>query len=280
MESILSYYDYRKFLDDFYREKKSKESFFSLRYMGQKVGIDHGLLVKIFQGQRHISNRKIPTFAGLLGLGKHKAEYFELLVLYGKAKTNQEIKHYFEKILSFSEVSSRKVDTDKYEFYQKWYYTAVREIMIIQPFREDFAWLGRMLEPQITATEARKAVQLLERLEFIKKNDQGFYEQTVKFITTDDSWHSIAIRSFQKESIALAGAALDTVPKEERDISTVTLTLDDDGFIKARDRIRLLQKELLNIASASGRVNRVFQVDLAMFPLSKKIEATGKEPGI
>jgi uncharacterized protein (TIGR02147 family) len=280
LENIFSYYDYRKFLDDFYREKKLKDSFFSLRYMSRKIGIDHGLIVKILQGQRHISAPKIPAFVGLLELDKHKAGYFELLVLYGKATTDREIKNYFEKILAFSEVSSRRVDVDKYEFYRRWYYTAVREIINIQPFKGNFTWLGRMLEPQITTAEARKAVRLLERLAFIKKNDQGIYQQTVKFITTDDTWRSIAISTFQKEALALAGAALESIPKEERDISTVTMTLDDDGFIKARDRIRLLQKELINIASTCGRVNRVYQVNLAFFPLSKKIKDIDPEPRI
>jgi|WetSurMetagenome_2_1015567.scaffolds.fasta_scaffold236424_1 uncharacterized protein (TIGR02147 family) len=277
MHDIYCYYNYHKYLSDFYSEKKSSFPYFSYRYIGQKVGIDHGLVVKIFQGKRHVSARAIPAFAALLGLSRRKSEYFELMVLYGKAKTDSLIKHYFEKLLSFSGVEEHRVESDKYEFYQKWYYTAVREILHLHRFRDDYEWLANMVEPAITLTEAKKAVALLERLSFIKRNDAGFFELTSRFITTGPQWRSIAIRSYQKEVMTLAMQAIDTVPKEERDISTVTVTLDDTGFAQARDRIAALQKELVEISAACKRVNRAYQVNLQIFPITKKCHSPEKE---
>jgi uncharacterized protein (TIGR02147 family) len=280
LEDIYSYYDYRKYLNDFYKEKKSKDAFFSFRYISRRVGIDHGLLIKIFQGERHIGSKSISRFSDLLKLSPRQTEYFGLLVLYGKAKTDDEIRHYFEKILAFSEVQSHKVESDKYEFYQKWYYTAVREIINILPFSGDYTGLSSMVEPPITPAEARKAVALLERLGFIRRNAEGFYEQTAPFITTGEGWKSTAIRSFQKECLHLAERALDEIPKDTRDISTVTLTLDDNGFEMVRERIVAFQKELIGIAGACEKVNRVYQVDLQVFPMTKKIEDSGKESGL
>lgn len=277
MESIYSYYDYRKYLNDFYREKKSRDSFFSFRYISSKVGIDHALLIKIFQGERHVGAKSISGFVKLLGLSERQAEYFELLVLFGKAKSDREIKHYFEKILDFSEERSHKIEADKYEFYQKWYYTVVREIINIVPFRDDYARLAAMVEPAITPAEAKKAVALLERLGLIRRNEQGIFEQATPFITTGEGWKSIAIRSFQKECLNLAVRAIDEIPREARDISTVTLTLDDEGFDKARECIAAFQKELIGIASACSKVNAVYQFNLQVFPLSKKADATGNE---
>jgi uncharacterized protein (TIGR02147 family) len=270
LEDLYTYYDYRKYLNDFYKEKKSKDAFFSFRYISKRVGIDHGLLVKIFQGERHIGSTSVPNFARLLQLSDRQAEYFGLLVLYGKAKTDEEIKHYFEKILTFSEVRSHQVEADKYEFYQKWYYTVIREIIHILPFTGDYKGLSEMVEPPITPAEAKKAVALLERLGFIRRNTQGFFEQTAPFITTGEEWKSIAIRSFQKECLRLAARALDEIPKDMRDISTVTLTLDDKGFEKIRQRVFTFQQELIGIAGACAKVNTVYQVNVQVFPLSKK----------
>lgn len=277
VQNIYSYYDYHKYLNDFYTEKNTSLPHLSYRSIGQKVGIDHGLLIKIFQGKRHISSRSIPAFASLLGLSRRQSEYFKLLVLYGKAKTDTSIKHYFEKLLSFSGVEEHRVEADKYEFYQKWYYTAVREILHLHPFRNDYEWLANMAVPAITPAEARKAVHLLERLSFIKRNDAGFFELTSRYITTGPQWRSIAVRSFQKEVMTLAMQAIDTVPREERDISTVTVTLDDAGFVQARGLIAALQKELVGISSACKKVNRAYQVNLQVFPISKKCHSTEKE---
>ena len=277
MQDIYSYYDYHKYLMDFYNEKKSSLPLFSYRYISDKVGIDHGLIVKIFQGKRHISTRSIPAFTLLLGLSRRKSEYFELMIKYRKAKTSNEIKHYFEKLLSFSGIEEHRVESDKYEFYQKWYYTAVREILHLYPFKDDYEWLANMVEPAITPAEAKKAVLLLERLAFIKRNEDGFFELTNRFVTTGLQWRSIAIRTYQKEVMNLAMQALDTIPKEERDISTVTLTLDDAGLALARDRIAALHKELVEISAACQNVNRAYQINLQLFPISKRCSTQEKD---
>lgn len=271
MNSIYSYYDYHKYLDDFYRERKAQDSNFSFRYIALKVGIDHALIVKVFQGKRHLGIRSIAAFAKLMSLNKRKSEYFELLVHYGKAKHNHEIKHYFEKILGFSAIEEKKIDADYYEFYQKWYYTAVREVINLKPFKDDYEWLSGAVIPAITSAEAKKAVKLLIRMGFIKINMQGFYALATPFITSGPSWQSIAIRSFQKECSVLAIQALDAIPKEERDISTVTLTLNDEGFLRVRESISRFQRELIEIAAACSEVNRAYQMNMHLFPISKGI---------
>ena len=237
-------------------------------------------MIKILQGERHIGAKSIPAFIRLLGLSARKAEYFELLVLYGKAKTNREIKHYFEKILNFSEISSHKIESDKYEFYRKWYYTVVREVIHLFPFSGDYKWLAGMIEPPITHAEAKKAVTLLERLGLIRRNAKGIFKQTSPFITTGEGWKSIAIRSFQKECLRLAARAIDETPKDLRDISTVTLTLDDEGFEKIRERIVDFQRELIGIADACSKVNAVYQVNVQVFPMSRKAENSDKDAAL
>jgi uncharacterized protein (TIGR02147 family) len=272
VKEIYTYYNYQKYLNDFYQERKTKDSFFSFRYIGKKVGIDHSLLVKIFQGKRHISETSITAFAKLLGLSPRKTEYFGLLVLYGKARTIRATKLYFERLLAFSEVPAHKVESDKYEFYQKWYYSAVREILHVHPMIKDFKHLAGLVEPAITPAEAKKAVALLLRLGFVRKNEEGRFELSSRFITTGDDWKSIAIHSFQKESLALASRALEEAGKELRDISTITVSLDDNGFEKVRDRVRAFQKEIIGIAASCGKVDKVYQVNMQVFPLSKQID--------
>ena len=71
--NIYEYFDYQKFLLDYYQWRKGRDSYFSYRYISGKIKIDHGLLIKIFQGQRHITVKSIPKFAGLLDLGKRKS---------------------------------------------------------------------------------------------------------------------------------------------------------------------------------------------------------------
>jgi uncharacterized protein (TIGR02147 family) len=127
---IYRYYDYHAFLRDHYEWRKTVNAYFSLRFIGGKVGLDAGLVVRILQGKRPLSLKKIPAFSAVMGLSKRRAEYFELLVLYGRAKSDREAQQYFEKLIGFTGLGGKQVDRSQYEFYQEWYYTAVREISI------------------------------------------------------------------------------------------------------------------------------------------------------
>ena len=107
MKSVKEYLEYRDFLRDFYTEKKSLNTLYSLRYMGNKVAVDPSHLVKIFQRQRHIGNLLIDVFINYCGLNGPDAEYFANLVRFNKAKSDRDSKMYYEKLLALKGVSAR-----------------------------------------------------------------------------------------------------------------------------------------------------------------------------
>jgi len=269
MPDIYQYYDYHKYLTDYYKDRKSRDSFFSYRFIGQKTGTDPGLIVKIFQGSRHLAVKNIQAFSGLLELSKRRAKYFELLVYYGRAKTDREVKIYFERLLNFSDLGTKKVERNQYEFYQKWHYTAIRELLNFYSFKDDYEALASMILPEITAAEAKKSVKLLEKLNLIKRTSADTYELTSKFQTTGGHWKSIAVQSFQKQTLELASQALETFDKKIRDISTVSITLDDSGLEKIRECIVKFHQDLLEISNQCGKGDKVYQVNLQVFPMSK-----------
>lgn len=269
MKSIYTYYDYRQYISDFYVEKKAANPNYSYRLIAGKIEMDHGLIIKVLQGKRHISGKKIDVFADLMGLSARQKEYFRLLVLFGKATTNEDRKHYFEELLAFSEISEKQVDSTNYEFYQHWYYTAVREILNFIDFTDDYQALSELVNPPISVSEAKKAVKLLCSLGMIKPDDQGIYRLTEKFVTTGVQWQSIAIRSYQKEACGLAAEAVDKTPKELRDISTVTVSINEEGVKRISDVLSRVRHELIEIAASCEEVDRAYQVNLQLFPVSK-----------
>src|SRR3954468_21863356 len=176
MVDIFNYLDYRKFLHDIYAERKAKSKFFSYRYLAQKTGLKSvGFFTWILQGKRNLSSRLVLKFAEAFKLNKQETTYFELLVSYNQAKSHDEKKHYFDKIASLKRPMAQIVDSEQYEFYEKWYYSALREMIGIHPIKDDYAKLGKALVPPISPAEAKKSVELLERLGFILKNEEGYF---------------------------------------------------------------------------------------------------------
>lgn len=276
MINIFEYYDYRKYLRDIYEEMHTNDAKFSYRYIQDKTGIDPGFLVKVFNGQKNVSENSIPKFIKLLKLNKRQADYFTNLVFYGRAKSDIQIKTYFEKLLSFKEPGYRKVDADAYEFYSKWYYTALRELIGITTFTGDFEELAGMLVPPIRPADAKKGIEFLERIGFIAKDEQGKYHQTDRFLTTGEECRAIAVRTFQKETILLAHDALERIPKEMRDISTITATLSPESFAILKEKIANFRREVLKIANEEENATGVYHINFQLFPISKDVQETEK----
>jgi uncharacterized protein (TIGR02147 family) len=277
MITIFNYFDYQKYLGDYYEWRKKEDSYFTYRFIASKVGIDHAFIIKVLQGQKHLTVDCAERFSALLKHTAREKEYFELLILFSRAKSDSETKHYFEKLLTYVDLSPLKVEGYKFEFYQKWYYTAVREVIGIAGFHGDHRKLAHMLNPSITESQARQSIELLLKLGFIKKDKNGGYTLVSRFITPSKEVTPVAIREFQKATMFLAADALQNVPMNERHISTVTLSLSKDGVDNLKECMENFRREMMRIANQDNEVSQVFQVNLQFFPISRQLKGDGNE---
>ncbi|MBN1759112.1 MAG: TIGR02147 family protein [Chitinispirillaceae bacterium] len=269
MKSVKEYLEYRDFLRDFYTENKKESKFYSLRYMGSKVSVDPSHLVKIFQRQRHIGNSLIDTFADHCGLSGTDAEYFANLVRFNKAKSDRDSRMYFEKLLAMKGPGARSLEKKQYDYYTQWYHSAILTLLDFYPFRNDYAALANQLNPKISEAKARKSVALLQKLGLIRRSAQGTWELTHKIITTGDHYRSIAVKTFQEETIRLALGALDRHPPEKRNISTVTITIKEKDLDRINELIAQFRESLLQIAHDEIAPDKVYQLNIQFFPLTQ-----------
>ena len=268
MHHIDEYLDYRDFLKDFYTDKKNRSPFFSYRVFATKVGLDTSYLAKVIMKKRHIATKSIPKVAEYCGLKGRDAECFETLVNFGKAKTESQSRIYFEKLLAMKEAPSRTLLEKQYEYYTKWYYSAIRSVIEYFDFKGDYGLLGKQLNPAIGAREAKKAIRLLESLGLISKDETGRYCQTDAAITTGTQWNSAAINAFQEDTIALAREALSRHPKNTRDISTITMAINAGQFEEIRERIREFRASLIKYVNEDTDPNQVFHMNIQLVPLT------------
>lgn len=268
MQRIEDYLDYRDLLSDFYKEKKAQNPFYSYQVFATQVGVDTSNLAKIIMKKRHIATKSVPVVAKYCGMTGRNAEYFELLVHFGKAKTDQQSRVYFEKLLSLKETPSNTLFEKQYEYYTKWYYSALRALIEYYDFRGDYTALGNQLNPPIGVREAKKGIQLLESLGLIKKDDIGRYRQTEKAITTGRQWTSAAINAFQEETIGLVREALSRHPRDSRDISTITMAVNSEQFGEIKERIREFRSSLIKYINEDNSPDRVYHMNIQLVPLT------------
>jgi uncharacterized protein (TIGR02147 family) len=278
MLCIYDYLDYREFLRDFYRNQKKQRFYFSYRYMSQKTGIDPAHIVRIMQGKRHVSDKILDKFIKLCELNDKEARYFEALVAFNKAKSEKQVKETFERLNALTGIQSRKLRADQYEFYQKWYYSAVRALIAIERFkaRGDFLRIASRLKPRITARQASEAVSLLKKLNLVAVSGGGILKVTDADVTTGKEWRSLAVKAFQKETIRLSGESIDRHPRELRDVSTVTVGLSPGDLPEVREMISEFRSTIIRFAHKNQNPDDVYQLNVQLFPLTAREMEEGK----
>jgi succinate dehydrogenase / fumarate reductase flavoprotein subunit len=78
------------------------------------------------------------------------------------------------------------------------------------------------------------------------------------------------IVEYHRAMLDCASRAIDEVPRDEREISTLTLCVSHDVLLKLKERIREFRRELLHVAEQEGQAERVVQINFQLFPMSRK----------
>jgi uncharacterized protein (TIGR02147 family) len=271
MKSIYTYSDFKVLLKDFLEDRHAGGHELTYEEIGKRVGFtSKGFMTQIIQGKSKIPIKKIRAFAEALGFKKKERDYFEILVLYNQAKTNKQKNIYFKQLTATFKTKIRHLGPDKYEFYSAWYYSAIRSLISYYPFSGDHKKLAAELVPAITPGQAQKAILLLEKLALIRKRDDGFYQVTDRLITTGDTVDAFAVVDYQKAVMDLAKDSLDRFEKPDRSSSTLTLGLSEAGYQAIKEKLDAVRAEIMEIANYDGHIDKVIQVTMHAFPLTKK----------
>jgi uncharacterized protein (TIGR02147 family) len=268
---IFSYTNYRRYLYDACEEIRKTKSFFSYRYIAQKAGLKSvGFISWVIKGKRNMSVSLTHKISAVLKLSKRESEYFDLLVSHNQAKTVEERQYYLNKLVTFRSTRTTIVERDRDRYYSRWYYSAIRELVNITKIKDENT-VAQLLTPPVSRAEAREGLLLLSRLGMIRKTESGAYERVDAALISGPGVDPAIIHGFQTATMRLAEEALHEFPKEERDVSTVTLSCSAKDLDRIRERIRQMRDEITEIACASENADGVFQLNTQFFPLTKRI---------
>lgn len=268
--SVFDYTDYRKYLLDYYLDQKAKDPAFSFRFFAKKAGYNSsGMYKDIVNGRTNIT----PEFVAKLSVGcghrEAEKEYFAAMVLFNQAEKTDEKKGYFTRMMCFYNSKAHRVDAAQHEFYSKWYFSAIRDLLACGDFGNDYGRIAATLQPKIKPHQAKKALKVLSKLGLIQRNEEGFYKAVDKLITTGDEVHSLNVKSFQSGMMDLAKSALEDIPKKHRNISTLTFSISKEVYNEIESEVIAFRKKILGIVEKGEHMDRVYQLNLQLFPLTK-----------
>lgn len=263
--------DYRAFLSDFFRLKKSMSRHFSHRLFARKAGIkSSGYCSEVMGGVRNLSKGKISGFARALEFDEGERAFFERLVAFNDAKPHQAKQFLYEEALKALPSEARQVKLSQMEYFSKWYYVAVREALSVLQVSDDHEALAAALHPPISPAQAKGAIKLLAKLGLIERNSHGYWRaRDASLLGKRDQASAVMMRAFQGEMMGRAREALESVPHVHRDISTMTMSISSLAMGRLKGAIEDFRKQVREIVRSDSGEDRVVQLNFQVFPLTR-----------
>lgn len=273
---IFDYTDYRKYLCDYYKDQKSCNPYFSYRYFAGKAQISSiGLYKDVIEGKQSLSRRAIGKFSKAMGHSKREADFFEAMVFFTDANSIEERKIYFERMMACYESKASLIEASRYDYYSQWYYSAIRALLSFFLFDGvDYTALANKLSPPIKPEQAKKAIEVLERLGMIEKNSDGYYEPCNQIITTglvsnNRKLQALSIIAFQRNLLSLAAEAYDRYSERQMDMSSITLSISNATRKLIKDEAAAFRKKILSLVENDANPECVYQLNCQFFPLTE-----------
>lgn len=269
--SPFNYLDYRKFLRDFYDQKKTLNRGYSYRLFCRKAGINSpGYFSDVIAGRRNLSKAYVTRFAQALDLDEREFAFFELLVAFTQAKNGKAKQSIYETMVKALPLKTQRLRRSQLEYFSKWYHVAVRETLSILDVKEDYEALASRLRPAITPAQAKSAIKVLSDLDLVERDGDGRWKaKHVSIVAKGDENESLLYRAYRKEMLARAAEALETVPAHLQNNSCITLSVSPAGMDRILAHIEDFHRRVLETVQSDKGEDRVVQLNMQMFPLTQ-----------
>jgi uncharacterized protein (TIGR02147 family) len=272
---VFGYRDYRAFLGAYYERRKAQKGGYSFAEFSREVGLRSPNYLKlVIDGGRNLTPEMAQRFAEGAGLRDEALDYFCELVAFNQARTARARDLHYRKLQSFRRFrAAHKLDAAQSAYHSQWFIPVVYELVARDDFDESPRWLARAVMPPISPKQASQALSVLQQLGLLKRDPQGKLVQAEAIVETPDGPLGHHIVQFHRMMLERAAHAMDSVPRDDREIAGLTLCVSDERMRALKSELEQFRQHLLERYMQDPQPERVVQVNLQMFPLSAKKES-------
>lgn len=268
---IFTYLDYRDFLRDWYEGAKKSRASFSFRTFSKRAGFTSPNFFKlVMDGDRNLTEESLGKFSAGLNLNKQEQEFFRNLVFFTQAKTHEQKDYYYRQIVASKKFKALKpIESHQYEFYSAWYHPVIRELAVSKDFDGTPEWLTGRIFPAITPYQAKRSLELLEKMGFIKKISGKQWKQSNPLVSTGPESSSLTLLNYHQNLLELTRELLPKIPPSERDVSALTLGVARKRIPEIKKRIQEFRRDIMRLVSDDDHPEDVVLLAVQLFPVTK-----------
>lgn len=190
------------------------------------------------------------------------------MVAYARERNPKARHDILEKAMALRDVACRNLEDRELTYFRSWWIVAVRSLVEVMEGRAQPAVLAKKLTPEVPEVEVAKAIELLLELGLLKKASSGRFVLAETHLNAGGDEKKIAVREFQRQVLSLASDSLERFPKEKRDVSTLTLAVDQSAFSEIREMLREFRQQIQKRVEEARHPDRVMQLSMAFFPIA------------
>lgn len=256
-----------------FAENKRRHSL-TWRDFAHRAGYASPVFLKLVsEGRSSLRGNGVERVAQAMGLEGFEKAYFVSLVRFNQSKLGPARKKAFDEMQALAQAHKVNVlGRNSMGYYESWKNPVLRELIPHLPgmFPKKVA---DCCLPKLTAAEVKESVRYLEDLGLLVKNRDGSYRQSDRSVSTGDM--SFVPQTIQQMHLQMGNFALDAIknlPLSERNVSGITMGLTQKAYKKIVEELAEFRKKIVAIATEDDGMDRVYRLNLQLFPLTKNIQ--------
>ena len=273
---LYRYDDYRKFLEDFFKEQKERRAVFSHRFFARKAGFtSSSFCLSVIKGRFNLSPTALDKLVRAMELDDRQARYFKNLVDFNQAKQAKAREDAWNQLQELRrEVEFTSLAEPQQGYFSHWWFPVLRELATHPNWKGDYRQLARWIDPGIGTEEVRSAVEKMLEWGILLPGAGGRLRASSLLINAEGV-PPIALRQIKRELLQNGIAALDTKPPSQRFATFSTLAMSEDSYEYALKVLEEARSRIIARAASDVNVEKIYEMVLQVFPLTHDLR---KEP--
>lgn len=229
----------------------AKNPAYSLRAFSKFLGISHATLSQVMSGKRPLTIKCKKQMAIALNLSPEKFIDFQM-------PTHIRFEDQFQKL-----------NLEKYDILSDVIHDSILELTHLKSFKGDPKWIAMVLDRSIHEVHAAVDKLIQHKLLSIKNNKWTdlSVNNTVNHL---GDFASPALKKYQKDILEKSIEAIETLPREERDHTSLILTFASEDIGRAKNMIKEFRTQFSAKSKLKSKnIDEVYALSVSFFPITK-----------
>lgn len=256
---------------DKFKEIKDANPSFSIRAWSQQMGFkSHGSLQQIISSGRAVPKKFVPLIIESLKMSPSEAKYFQALIDFEKAKTQEEKAYFHTKLTEIypKDNEIKFIETQKFKFFQDPLHDIILTLMDRKDFSHDSRWIKSQLKMQVGLKDIDDTIERLIMLGLINNTNGELSKITPLRLTKKEAPESAVLDYLTKMSV-LGCHELKSPKESEREFKSVSLNIKQGSLSQAQIRLQELIEQFKSEFEADAKTStETFNLNVQLFSLT------------